>query len=253
VPDALWSFEPKLDGWRAMVYVDGGVTVRTRTGRNITNQLPELASLAAVIGGPCILDGELVTGAGRPGDFYWVAPRMSMRPGHPKRGPLTFVAFDLLCDQTGSTTRLPYRERRARLEALNLTGRAWATVSAFGDDVRALMAACEQLRLEGIVAKRADSPYRPGVRSADWLKLKTAEWRAVHAPFRHCATTRLSARHQLDQPNMPGSSRAHCAYDTPSKDVKHWALVKSWASTKTAPFVPMCNRPLVALHKSTAT
>jgi bifunctional non-homologous end joining protein LigD len=57
-------------------------------------------------------------------------------------------------------------------------------VSAFSDDVRALMAACDQLRLEGIVAKRADAPYRPGVRSADWLKLKTAEWRSVHAPLR---------------------------------------------------------------------
>jgi bifunctional non-homologous end joining protein LigD len=46
------------------------------------------------------------------------------------------------------------------------------------------MAACSTLGLEGMVAKRTDSPYRPGVRSDDWLKLKTADWRAVHAPRR---------------------------------------------------------------------
>jgi ATP-dependent DNA ligase len=46
------------------------------------------------------------------------------------------------------------------------------------------MEACVSLGLEGMVAKPADSPYRPGVRSDDWLKLKTADWRAVHAPKR---------------------------------------------------------------------
>jgi bifunctional non-homologous end joining protein LigD len=185
VPDALWSFEPKLDGWRALVYIDGGVTVRTRTGRDITGQVPELAGLVDAVAGPCILDGELVTGAGKPGDFYWLAPRLAIRPGHPRRRPLTFVAFDLLWDGDGPTMRLPYRDRRATLLALDLSGPAWATVQAFADDLRALMGACDELRLEGVVAKRLDSPYRPGQRSEDWLKLKTAEWRAVHAPLRH--------------------------------------------------------------------
>jgi bifunctional non-homologous end joining protein LigD len=46
------------------------------------------------------------------------------------------------------------------------------------------MEACVSLGLEGMVAKRTDSPYRPGVRSDDWLKLKTADRRAVHAPTR---------------------------------------------------------------------
>lgn len=48
-----------------------------------------------------------------------------------------------------------------------------------------MMDSIEALGLEGLVAKRVDSPYRPGERSADWLKLKTAEWRQVHAPLRH--------------------------------------------------------------------
>jgi bifunctional non-homologous end joining protein LigD len=44
---------------------------------------------------------------------------------------------------------------------------------------------CAALDVEGVVAKRVDSPYRPGVRSGDWLKLKTAEWKSAHAPMRH--------------------------------------------------------------------
>jgi ATP-dependent DNA ligase len=45
--------------------------------------------------------------------------------------------------------------------------------------------ACAEHDVEGIVAKRVDSPYRPGERSGDWLKMKTADWRAEHAPRRH--------------------------------------------------------------------
>jgi len=95
------------------------------------------------------------------------------------------VIFDVLWHADAATIKLPYRERRRLLEALALGGPGWATVPAFEDDVRALMDACDALHLEGMVAKRVDSPYRPGRRSTDWLKLKTAEWKAVHAPLRH--------------------------------------------------------------------
>jgi ATP-dependent DNA ligase len=55
VPEALCSFEPKLDGWRALVYIDGKLRVRTRTGRDITAQPPELlAPLADVVGGGAV-------------------------------------------------------------------------------------------------------------------------------------------------------------------------------------------------------
>ena len=70
------------------------------------------------------------------------------------------------------------------LEGLNVTGPAWATVVSLQDPVGEVMEACLSLGLEGLVAKRVDSPYRPGVRSDDWLKVKTAEWRSVHAPRR---------------------------------------------------------------------
>jgi bifunctional non-homologous end joining protein LigD len=83
-----------------------------------------------------------------------------------------------------STTALPYAGRRSLLEGLDVTGPAWATVGSFDDPVDEVMEACASLGLEGMVAKRTDSAYQPGVRSDEWLKLKSADWRAVHAPRR---------------------------------------------------------------------
>jgi bifunctional non-homologous end joining protein LigD len=186
VPPASWALEPKLDGWRALVYVEeGGLDVRTRRGRAITEQVPELAGLAEHLGQQCILDGELVAGAGRPWDFYRVAPRLALRRdrlGNAKR--LTFVAFDVLWLRDGATTELPYAQRRLLLEGLDVAGAAWTTVGSFDEPVDDVMTACASLGLEGMVAKRVDSPYRPGVRSDDWLKLKTGDWRTVHGPRR---------------------------------------------------------------------
>ena len=186
VPPASWALEPKPDGWRALVYTeDGQVEVRTRRGRSITKQVPELAGLADHLGRPCVLDGELVAGAGRPWDLYRVAPRLARRREHlASARRLTFVAFDVLWLDDGTVTALPYAERRPLLEGLDVAGPAWATVGSFDEPVDEVMEACASLGLEGVVAKRTDSPYRPGVRSEDWLKLKTADWRAVHAPRR---------------------------------------------------------------------
>jgi len=132
-----------------------------------------------------MLDGELVAGAGRPWDFYRVAPRLARRRDHIAHAErLTFVAFDVLWLDDGPTFLLPYAGRRQFLEGLAVAGPAWATVGSFDEPVDDVMEACASLGLEGVVAKRTDSPYRPGVRPDDWLKLKAADWRAVHAPRR---------------------------------------------------------------------
>ena len=103
IPDASrWAFEPKLDGWRVLVYVDHSVDIRTRSGRSITSAVPELAGIGEALGGRrAILDGELVAGQGRPDDFYRLAPRLAARrPAALRRwldtAPLTLVAFDVL-------------------------------------------------------------------------------------------------------------------------------------------------------------
>jgi bifunctional non-homologous end joining protein LigD len=186
-----WAFEPKLDGWRVLVYLDDGVDVRTRTGRSITTSVPELEGLPEHLDGRrAILDGELIAGQGRPDDFYRLGPRLAasrqlaVRRWR-ERVPLTFAVFDLLYEDGTDLTGCPYDARRARLESLQLNGSAWCTVASYQSDGLELLSACSEHDLEGVVAKRLSSSYRAGRRSRDWIKIKTSSWQVHHAPRRH--------------------------------------------------------------------
>jgi bifunctional non-homologous end joining protein LigD len=86
--------------------------------------------------------------------------------------PVTYVLFDLLYADGRVLFEEPYSERRARLEALGFDGEAWQTPAYHRGDGAALQKASLEQGLEGIVAKRLDSPYRPGKRGRDWLKIK---------------------------------------------------------------------------------
>jgi len=185
-----YCFEPKLDGWRAIVSVAAArLKVSTRNGHDVTEALPELEPLAdAFFGHSVVLDGELVAHAGDPGSFYRLSGRMAARrppavAAARARTPATFVAFDVLWfagDVTGET----YVDRRRLLESLQLKGPAWCTVSSFPGAGAELFAACDALKLEGLVAKRCDSRYEPGVRSKHWVKAKCDSWFSDHASFR---------------------------------------------------------------------
>lgn len=129
-----------------------------------------------------MLDGELVAGQGRAGDFYGVLPRVAARH---RRVPLTFVAFDVLSYDDRPVIEAMYARRRALLDGLAMSGPAWCTTPQLHGSVVDVLAACGEHDVEGIVAKRVDAPYRPGERSGDWIKLKTIEWKSVHAPRRH--------------------------------------------------------------------
>ena len=120
VPAATWALEPKLDGWRALVYVEEGwVEVRTRRGRAITEQLPELAGLAEhVAGRACPTASSWPALADRETSTVWrqawpaaVTPLTGARR-------LTFVAFDVLWLDDGPTVSLPYAECRQLLGGL---------------------------------------------------------------------------------------------------------------------------------------
>ena len=188
---SAWAFEPKLDGWRVIVHVRGGdVDVVTRSGRRITESVPELSGLAMVVDGDVVLDGELIAGQGLPDDFYRLGPRLSAtRPAAVRRWcvrePLTLAIFDLLAIDGESVMSDPYVDRRLILEGMALSGSRWLTVSSFVDGGADLLAACTQLGFEGLVAKRLDSRYECGRRSRHWVKVKTEAWRAMHGPRRH--------------------------------------------------------------------
>lgn len=186
--DDEWAYEPKLDGWRAMITVaDGRVAVRTRTGRKVTDSVPALASLAeALADREAVLDGELVANAGNPSSFYEIGGRMAVRSPAARAAavPISFVCFDLLWLDGVDLTGTAYAERRAALEGLRLRGPAWCTAPVFFGLGAEVFASCVELGLEGLVAKRLTGRYRPGTRSPDWVKAKCPDWRRGHAPRR---------------------------------------------------------------------
>ena len=186
-----YAFEPKLDGWRVVMTVSAGrVQVRSRNGHDITASVPELGPVAdALDARSVVLDGELVAHEGTPSSFYRLSGRMAARtPGAVetarRRTPATFVAFDLLW-LDGDVTTASYRERRHLLTELHLQGAAWCTVSSFEGAGAELFAACTSLGLEGLIAKRLDGRYEPGVRSKTWIKAKCADWYEHHGQYRH--------------------------------------------------------------------
>ncbi len=98
-----------------------------------------------------ILDGELVAGQGKPGDFYRLAPGLSARN---RRMPVSFVAFDLLAVNGDLITGKPYRERRRLLDDLRFQGPSWCASVSFTEGAGDGAQACVTVGLEGIVLSR---------------------------------------------------------------------------------------------------
>jgi bifunctional non-homologous end joining protein LigD len=171
-----WSYEFKWDGVRVLSVFDGGAPrLYARSGAVVTIAYPEVAALSLPDGS--LLDGEMVVldAGGRP-SFTALAERMRVRdPGRAAKLaatlPVTYMIFDVLRLAGTDLTSRPYRERRARLDELDLAGPHWMAPPVFADGP-ATAAAAKENRLEGVVAKRLNSPYLPGTRSPDWIKVK---------------------------------------------------------------------------------
>jgi bifunctional non-homologous end joining protein LigD len=171
-----WSYEFKWDGVRVLSVFEGGPPrLYARSGAVVTIAYPEVAALSLPDGS--LLDGEMVVldAGGRP-SFTALAERMHVRD--PNRAaklaaslPVTYMIFDVLRLGGEDLTALPYRERRARLDELDVAGPHWMVPPVFADGP-ATAAAAQENRLEGVVAKRLASPYLPGTRSPDWIKVK---------------------------------------------------------------------------------
>ncbi len=185
--DDQWGYEMKWDGVRAVVYVDGGrPKALSRNDLDLTKTYPELRAMAEELGSrQVVLDGELVAldDAGRP-SFERLQPRMHVGSEAQIRRlmrsvPVSYFVFDVLHLDGQSRLDLPYEERRELLESLQLDGPSWRTPPAwFGDGAAVLGAAGEQ-GLEGVVAKRRDSVYRPGRRAETWVKVKNLRTQEV--------------------------------------------------------------------------
>jgi len=175
--DADFGFEIAWGGRRVLLYGEGGrIRLEDADGMDMTERYPELARLGRALGShEVVLDGELVA-LGRddqpqPGQAPDRAEleSESARRRAARDHPVAVMLFDLLYLDGHSTLGLAYTERRARLEKLSLSGPNWQTPAYHQGDGKALLDAARAQGLPGIVAKRLDSTYKPGVRSKDWI------------------------------------------------------------------------------------
>jgi ATP-dependent DNA ligase len=155
-----WCYEPKYDGFRAIVFVDGGQrTIQSRGGKTLDRYFPELAFPE----GRYVLDGEIIVGTPEQHDFERLQQRI-----HPAESrvrmlaeqmPASYVAFDLLARENDELLDTPFRERRATL-ARDIAAPVILTPSESKPQD-----AEHWLRdAEGVIAKQLDAPYRPGER-----------------------------------------------------------------------------------------
>jgi bifunctional non-homologous end joining protein LigD len=178
--DEGWRFEPKLDGMRAVVTTTTDSTrLVSRTGRDVSAGYPELHALhETVLSANAVLDGEIIATDER-GRNSFEALQQRMNLSNPKeierasrQAPVAFVAFDILFYDGEDTTTFPLEDRRLLLEhVVEENDRIRVNPYIDGAGV-AFTAQAETLELEGVVAKRLGSRYRPGRRSDDWRKIK---------------------------------------------------------------------------------
>ena len=166
--DPAWIFERKLDGVRCLAHRDGsGVRLLSRTDRSMNADYPELVE--ALAADPCsdfVVDGEVVAL-----DSRGVTSFARLQRRGKERVAIFLYLFDLLRHDGADLRDLPLRERKARLQrALRFRDPIRFTAHRKEHGERLFEEACRK-GLEGVVAKRADSPYR-ATRSRDWLKFK---------------------------------------------------------------------------------
>jgi bifunctional non-homologous end joining protein LigD len=162
-----WAFEGKWDGYRLLVEADHGhARLKSRSGREVTGEFPQLRSLAADLADHhVVLDGEVVAL-----DDSGV-PRFNEMQNRSRSTRVEFWAFDLLYLDGRSLLRARYLDRRKLLETLSSASNLIVPKLLPGDGAEALGYSREH-GWEGVIAKKRDSTYQPGRRSASWVKDK---------------------------------------------------------------------------------
>jgi bifunctional non-homologous end joining protein LigD len=185
-------YEPKYDGIRTVAEVETRGTVRlwSRLGNDKTAQFPEIVQALQRLGrrlkASVVLDGEIVAldDAGEPAGFQHLQGRMHLTGRYEIAGrvlsqPVALITFDALRDGDEDLRPLPLTARRARLE--RILGNAGTPVLRLSEivagDGRPLYQRALAHGWEGLIAKRADSPYQSGRRTPDWRKVKLVQRR----------------------------------------------------------------------------
>lgn len=177
-------FQVKWDGVRSLAYADGGVRLINRHLNERTAQYPEIAGTLGYLPEGTVLDGEMIVlWEGKP-DFYRVMKREMARDGGKIRMlarelPAAYMVFDVIMHRGEMCAGAPLAKRQEMLGNIVRGTERVHLVDSVDGRGRALFAAVAEAGLEGIVAKRKDSPYLIGQKSELWKKIKV--WRVMEA------------------------------------------------------------------------
>jgi ATP-dependent DNA ligase len=161
-----WCYEPKWDGFRTIVFRDGDdVQLQSRNGKPMNRYFPDVVELALALPAKrFVLDGEMVVIVDGVQEFDLLSQRIHAAASRVERlrkeTPAGLVAFDLLAEGDETLLELPYTERRKRLAALVADPVELTESTSDPDDAVKWLAGTG----EGVIAKQADAPYRPGER-----------------------------------------------------------------------------------------
>jgi bifunctional non-homologous end joining protein LigD len=194
----VWRHEPKIDGFRCSLQVEGGrLRVWSRGGHEWSSRLPELFGLCDA-GDGLVLDAEMtvVTADGR-ADFELLSNRiLRSRSNAAPTPPVNVYVFDLLRRDHNDLIAQPWEHRRVALEALDISAATDGRVRPvpYSTDGEALRVAMQQAQGEGLCHKLASSRYSPGKRSTAWRK------RPSFAIRPGCPSLRGARQHPPNQP-----------------------------------------------------
>lgn len=178
-----FSYEPKWDGFRALISWDGtDVEIGSRGAKPLTRYFPELVeAFARLLPEPCLIDGEVVVARGEPGAqrLDWESLSQRIHPAASRvnmlaeETPAMFIAFDLLARGDRDLQSEPFSERRAQLEDLLGDVPHPVHVTRTTDDpdlARRWLAEFEGAGLDGVIAKPLAQPYAPNKRTMFKIK-----------------------------------------------------------------------------------
>lgn len=176
-----YIFELKLDGIRAIAYLDKDKTIiKNKHNKDITNIYPELQNIHKQVKKRCILDGEVIIMTDNHPDFFTLQARsLLVNPLKiklsAKINPATFVAFDILYYDKKDLCNLELLDRKALLASNVLENKYLSYTRYLEEKGIEFYELAKANNLEGIVAKEKKSKYYPGKRSRAWLKIKVMQ------------------------------------------------------------------------------
>jgi DNA ligase D-like protein (predicted ligase) len=165
-----WLYELKLDGFRSVAFKTGGkVYLRSRNNKDFNASYPDIVKALANMPDETVIDGEIVAldETGRP-SFT------ALQNYGSSNIPIVYYVFDVMVLDGADVMREPLARRRELLEQKILSGLVEPVKysAELDSDLTDLIESAKKLRLEGLIAKRRDSRYQPGLRTAAWWKMR---------------------------------------------------------------------------------